>query len=165
MHENDQLISNFGVVGEERAELLREIMPIKMVEKTSLGGTKRQEKVRDYQNCKYKEEFLKAGIDACHISYAYKDRNEFLAVAAEGDMSKYSPEFKSVLIKLGMPDFVFDLEVIDPAIKERSSLMSLVESKYPEVTDFNTLIQLQEYEELLKRQRGLKMLSEIFKDL
>ena len=64
-----------------------------------------------------------------------------------------------------MPEFVFDLEVIDPAIKERSSLMSLVESKYPEVTDFNTLMQLQDYEELLKRQRGLKMLSEIFKDL
>jgi DNA-binding Lrp family transcriptional regulator len=137
-------------------------MPTKIIEKKdSQGVTISTKKVRDYKNCKYKEEFLKAGIEANHIRYAYTNRDEFLAVAAEGDTSKYSPEFKEILIKLGMPEFVFDLEVIDPAVKSRSRIMDKVISKNPEVSDFNTLCQLQINEELIEQQETLKILFKI----
>lgn len=119
-------------------------MPTKTFEvKDSQGTTIFINERRDYENCKYREEFLKAGIDINHISYAYKNIYEFLAVAAEGDMSKYSPEFKTVLIKLGMPKFVFDLEFINPVVKGRSKIMDDIISKNPEVRDFETLCRLQ----------------------
>ena len=35
-------------------------------------------------------------IEPKHIEYAYQNRREFLAVASEGDSTKYSPEFKEV---------------------------------------------------------------------
>ncbi len=44
------------------------------------------------------------------VDYAYTNKREFVAVAAEGDMSKYSKEFKSDLMKLGMPEWVFNLQ-------------------------------------------------------
>ena len=63
----------------------------------------------DFPNCKYRDEFLRAGIASGHVEYAYNSAAEFLAVAAEGDMSKYSPEFKKLLIDMGMPEYVFNM--------------------------------------------------------
>ena len=57
----------------------------------------------------YRDEFRKAGISEYHIDYAYTNRAEFLAVAAEGDPKAYSDEFKQVLIDLGMPDWFFGI--------------------------------------------------------
>ncbi len=66
------------------------------------------------RNKKYYDE-IKAGLEANgistgHTDYAYTNRLEFLAVAAEGDFSAYSDEFKDVLVKLGMPKWVLKME-------------------------------------------------------
>lgn len=63
----------------------------------------------DIENCKYKDEFLNAGISEEHIHYAYNNPKEFIAVASEGNMAKYSPEFKQVLIDFGMPEWELNL--------------------------------------------------------
>ncbi|MBO5385778.1 hypothetical protein J6A64_05630 [bacterium] len=63
----------------------------------------------DLNECKYADEFRKAGIDDWVIEYAHTDPREFVAVAAEGDMSKYSLELQNVLKKMGMPDWAFNL--------------------------------------------------------
>lgn len=67
----------------------------------------------DLDKCKYVEEFENAGIPEWHIPYAYTDKSEFLAVAAEGDYSKYSPEFKELLVKLGLPKWMFNMKAMD----------------------------------------------------
>ena len=66
--------------------------------------------VPDFDKCKYVDEFWNAGIPDRHISYAYNNKAEFLAVAAEGDYSKYSKEFKELLVKLGLPDWMFKMK-------------------------------------------------------
>ena len=96
----------------ETADMINSIMPAKIV-KDENGYDK---KVVDFPNCKYREEFLKAGIDYDHIPYAYTNSKEFIAVAGEGDTSQYSPEFKNVLVKMGLPEFVFDLPCKNPKI-------------------------------------------------
>lgn len=63
----------------------------------------------DLDRCKYVEEFKNAGIPDWHIPYAYTNKAEFLAVASEGDYSKYSKEFKELLVKLGLPDWMFKM--------------------------------------------------------
>uniref|UniRef100_UPI004028F7C2 hypothetical protein n=1 Tax=Candidatus Scatousia sp. TaxID=3085663 RepID=UPI004028F7C2 len=63
----------------------------------------------DLDKCKYVEEFENAGIPDWHIPYAYTNKAEFLAVAAEGDYSKYSKEFKELLVKFGLPDWMFKM--------------------------------------------------------
>lgn len=67
------------------------------------------EYVIDIKDCKYANEFRNAGIDDSLIKYAHTDPKEFIAVAAEGDMSKYSLEFKTLLVKMGMPEWAFNL--------------------------------------------------------
>ena len=42
--------------------------------------------------------------------YAYQNTEEFIAVASEGDMSQYSPEFKQLLVDFGMPSWVFNMK-------------------------------------------------------
>ena len=66
--------------------------------------------VPDFDKCKYVDEFRNAGIPDRHISYAYNNKAEFLAVAAEGDYSKYSKEFKELLVKVGLPDWMFKMK-------------------------------------------------------
>ena len=63
----------------------------------------------DLDKCKYVDEFRNAGVSEYMIEYAYTDKAEFLAVAAEGDYSKYSKEFKELLVKLGLPDWMFKM--------------------------------------------------------
>lgn len=152
MHLNDTLACRLNI-GAERVKLLNEIMPTKNLHKTE---------VRDHANCKYREELLKAGIEPDHIRYAYTNRAEFIAVAAEGDMSKYSPEFKDILIKLGMPEFAFNLKVIDENIQERASIMEIVQEKYPEEKDYDKLVDYAKTEKAKKRAGEEKLLRLLF---
>ena len=64
----------------------------------------------DLENSKYVDELRRAGISDDYIRYGYTEPAEFIAVAAQGDFSKYSPEFKQVLINLGTPAWVFNLD-------------------------------------------------------
>lgn len=66
--------------------------------------------VPDLDKCKYVEEFRNAGIPTYQINYAYTNKAEFVAVAAEGDYSKYSPEFKELLVNLGLPKWMFKMK-------------------------------------------------------
>jgi len=71
-------------------------------------------KVLDAKNCKYADELHNAGLDYFEdIPYAFTDADEFIAQAATGDMSKYSPEFKKVLISLGMPEWMFNMKSVE----------------------------------------------------
>ena len=96
----------------------------------------------DFANCKYREEFLNAGIDYRHIEYAYKNEKEFVSVAAEGDFTKYSPEFKEVLNKIGMPQATFRLGMTNFDTYENVKKIELVRKNNPEVTDFDELCDL-----------------------
>lgn len=69
------------------------------------------------ENKKYLEELKAAGIEGYKLEYAYKDKGEFVAVAATGDYREYSKEFKGILIKLGMPEWVFKLRQETPSKK------------------------------------------------
>lgn len=62
----------------------------------------------------YRDEFRKAGLSDDIINYAYTNRAEFIAVAAQGDYTKYSEEFKQVLIDLGIPEWFFKIRRIRP---------------------------------------------------
>ena len=64
----------------------------------------------DVKGGKYKEEFKKAGISKGLTQYAHTSREEYIAVASDGNTSNYSPEFKDVLCKLGLPEWVFYLK-------------------------------------------------------
>lgn len=57
----------------------------------------------------YRDELTRSGIKDYHADYAYTSRLEYIAVASEGDYTKYSDEFKQVLIKLGMPPYMFKM--------------------------------------------------------
>ena len=83
---------------------LAEIMPKKQI--TQNGNTYT---VPDLEHCKYANEFRKAGLSERSIQYAHLNTKEFIAVASEGDMSAYSPEFKQILIDFGMPEWELNL--------------------------------------------------------
>lgn len=58
----------------------------------------------------YAKELKQAGISDFYVDYAHTDKRELIAVAATGDYKKYSKEFKNILVKLGMPEWVFNLK-------------------------------------------------------
>lgn len=74
--------------------------------------------VPDMENCSLKQEFYNAGISEQHTMYAHTNLNEFIAVASEGDMSKYSSEFKQMLIDFGMPEWMFKMKSKDELFNE-----------------------------------------------
>ena len=106
-------------------------------------------------------EFLKAGINPKHIEYAYTNKSEFLAVAAEGDLSQYSPEFKEVLIKIGMPEYVFNLPIHDADVDNSAYIAQKILKKHPK-TNYDKLVMYIEKE----REKGLspkdRLLNAIF---
>ena len=59
-------------------------------------------------------EFKRANpkISKSHFEYAFNNPKEFIAVAAEGDMSKYSQWFIDQLIEFGMPEWAVNLRPI-----------------------------------------------------
>lgn len=68
----------------------------------------------DINNCKFADELRNAGLCERLIEYAYTNPKEFLAVASQGDFSKYSPEFKSYLVELGMPEWMLNFQNLKP---------------------------------------------------
>lgn len=52
---------------------------------------------------KFWNEFRKGGIPEWHINYAFNNPEEFIAVAMEGDLQKYSEEFIKQLHEFGLP--------------------------------------------------------------
>lgn len=113
---------------------LSSIMPDREVE---INGKKTYEP--DFEKCKYREEFLKAGVPSSHIPYGYNDIYEFMSVASEGDMSKYSPEFKQMLVDFGMPEWELKMECVQKGNIKRAQLMSEISEKYPELKTYDEL--------------------------
>ncbi len=62
-----------------------------------------------YHDERMEQEFLNAGIPLWHVEYAYTNPKEFIAVASEGDMSKYSDSFKKMLVDFGLPQWALNL--------------------------------------------------------
>ena len=60
---------------------------------------------------KFYNEFRKGKFDInkSHFEYAFNNPMEFIAVAAEGDISKYSQWFIDQLIEFGMPEWAVNL--------------------------------------------------------
>lgn len=48
-------------------------------------------------------EFRKGGIPERHIDYAFNNPKEFITVAMEGDLQKYSEDFIKLLHDFGLP--------------------------------------------------------------
>lgn len=63
----------------------------------------------------YQEELIKAGVDP---DTAYKNIYELQAHSGSKDCTKYSREFKSLLIDLGLPEWVFDLKPLRQIVEE-----------------------------------------------
>ena len=59
---------------------------------------------------KYTPELRRAGLANFAIDYGKTKPWEFIAVAAQGDLSSYSQEFRKVLIDFGMPPWMFNLD-------------------------------------------------------
>lgn len=58
-------------------------------------------------------ELRKLGISEEYVKYSFTNTVEFLAVTAQGDLSKCSPKFKEYLKAIGMPDWVFNIKKLD----------------------------------------------------
>lgn len=101
IHSNDRFLKK-GI------EISTEDFPDVFPQNTKIDP-KTGEYIIDLNECKYADEFRKAGLEDWIIEYAHTDPKEFVAVAAEGDMSKYSLELQGVLKKMGMPDWAFNL--------------------------------------------------------
>ena len=52
---------------------------------------------------KFWNEFRKGGISEYYTNYAFKNPEEFIAVAMQGDLQKYSEEFIKQLHEFGLP--------------------------------------------------------------
>jgi hypothetical protein len=100
-HTNDMTKSGHKIPKEYNMD---EIMPHYIEEKQG-----RKIQINQADKGKYYQEFKNAGLSDSNINYAYNNPQEFIAVASEGDMSKYSPEFKKVLIDFGMPEWVLNI--------------------------------------------------------
>lgn len=86
-----------------------------------------------WDKCLYKDEFLNAGIAPNHIKHAYVDKFEFIAIAAQGDCSKYSPEFKEILVKLGLPKYVLEMEPCSTKFVSNANDIDKFRKKFPEL--------------------------------
>lgn len=73
-----------------------------------------------FDECLYRDEFLNAGIAPGYIYYAYTNPNEFKAVAVMGDCSRYSPEFKTLLVKLGLKPYILEMKPCAKDVVERA---------------------------------------------
>ena len=100
-HTND--LTRTGLKISEKYNL-DEIMPKKTVIRNG-----KEIQVPDIENCKFVDEFRAAGLPEDRIPYAYNNPAEFIARASEGDMSKYSAEFKQILLDFGMPEWELNM--------------------------------------------------------
>lgn len=81
--------------------------------------------------CLHKDEFFNAGLFPSLIDYAYTDAREFKAVASEGDYSRYSTEFKELLIKIGFPKYVFDIKPSNPKFVNKANYIAKIKQNNP----------------------------------
>ena len=58
----------------------------------------------------FRDELINGGVPKSYLDYAYTDRAEFIAVAAMGDTTRYSNNFKKVLVDLGVPEWFFNIK-------------------------------------------------------
>jgi hypothetical protein len=105
----------------------------------------KEEVVQDFENCKYREEFLKAGVFPSDIKYAYTNKKEFIAVASQGDMREYSDEFKNVLVKMGLPEFALKLPQTNNEIISNVNQVKRVMKEHPECKDYDSILRYCEY--------------------
>lgn len=56
-----------------------------------------------------KREMEKAGLTTEHIQYGETNEDEYKAVFMEGDLSKYSQDFKNEMIEKGLPEYAVNL--------------------------------------------------------
>ena len=103
-HLNDKYVDSEYPVPPDIKYLENKIMPKYTVEKDG-----ELYYVTDFNKCLYREEFLKLGLKPQEIKHAYSKREELIAFASEFQTSDFSPEFKEILIKLGLPEFVFNI--------------------------------------------------------
>lgn len=139
-HLNDRLLEMDKTNDREFIKLLKSIMPSKTIIRNGV-----RKSVPDFENCKYREEFLKAGVFPSDIKYAYTNKKEFIAVASQGDMSQYSDEFKNVLVKMGLPEFALKLPQTNNDIISNVNQVKRVMKKHPECKDYNGILQYCEY--------------------
>lgn len=137
-HEMTHSNTNLQTILDTSKYDLNSIMPDKQVE---INGKTTTEP--DFENCKYREEFLKAGVSPYHIPYGYNDIYEFMAVASEGDMSKYSPEFKQMLVDFGMPEWELKMECVQKDNAQRAKTMAEISQKHPELKTYDELRTMQ----------------------
>ena len=121
----------------KKFQMEQDIMPHKTIVRNG-----KKISVPDFKNCKYREEFLNAGITPQHISYAYTNSDEFIAVAAEGDFSKYSNEFKEILKFFGMPEWVFELPQDHYKVFENIKKLETAREQNPDAKGFDELARL-----------------------
>ena len=77
-------------------------------------------------------------------------------------MSKYSPEFKETLKRLGMPEFAFNLKTINRDVQRRVNLMEKVSEKHPDEKNFNKLVKYYNQEKVENLSMEEKLLQALF---
>ena len=77
---------------------------------------------------KYTQYLKDAGASEQEIEYAFSMPREFSAVAVQLDTSKYPEEFKTLLIKMGVPEKAFEFE----PIKAETPAEQTISSKLPQ---------------------------------
>lgn len=137
-HINEQKQSVFHDYTSDKniAKLINSIIKGKEVKEDNRTKT-----VLDFDKCKYREEFLKAGISPEHIEYAYTNKSEFLAVIAEGDLSRSSDEFKNVLLKIGLPECLLKMPCpANSEIKHNAEKVQRIMEQYPNAKTYNSIM-------------------------
>ncbi len=138
-HLNDRLLD--ATAGNKNyIKFLNSIMPSKTI---IVNG--KEKVVQDFENCKYREEFLKAGVYPSDIKYAYTNKKEFIAVASQGDMREYSDIFKKVLVTMGLPEFALKLPQTNNEIISNVNQVKRVMKEHPECKDYDSILQYCEY--------------------
>ena len=119
-----------------------------------------------YESGRFREEFEKAGISEKYIKYAHTNSLEFIAVAAQGDMTKYSPEFKKMLIAFGMPEYMFEMKKFNDVLTVKDSNVEQLSSQQNTQRSTNPIAEMQRKRKLeTRKQQVAQAQVEIQKEL
>ncbi len=118
--------------------LLRELSMMRGKKITSLEGEDENQLKAEcpeyfstvFDKCKYREELLRGGLQPFTVGYACTSREEFIAEAASGITENYSDEFKGRLVKMGLPDYVFDMKNFSNEIQSRVETLEMLITLY-----------------------------------
>lgn len=75
---------------------------------------------------KHAAELRNSGVSPEHVMYAHTDVREYIAVAGTGNPEYYSDELKDILIKFGLPEYVFDLKPLPQDEPPKSSAQAFL---------------------------------------